>query len=52
MPENDVSESTYVSEIKQMLTVQDITNYATKVRNNIADFEIFCSVYFSFSPDK
>ena len=31
MPENDVSEETYVSQIKEMLTVEDITSRATKV---------------------
>ena len=31
MPENDVSEETYVSEIEKMITVQGTTTHGTKV---------------------
>ena len=31
MPENDVSEETYVSEVQKMMTVQEVINHGTKV---------------------
>ena len=48
MPENDVSEETYVSEIEKMLTVEGTTTHGTKVISK-KHILIVCRFFFSVS---
>ena len=44
MPENDVSEETYVSEIEKMITVEGTTTHGTKVISKKLN-SIVCMVF-------